>query len=319
MKETNFGRFEQSFMFHMIRDFFLLLIVVAGLELAIRYAVVVYDFKSNEPQRVERAAQQLAGDIKSIMLNTSGGDAAKNMSVLAPLKYKRGAISNEPPQGVTLDGNFFKTVVSAGDGIVIRQNHENEYTVRMRCTFLINGNEMPKISPLDDAVNDRIHGVVPYNIRFTDVASELRPDKVKRKDVAAKDLFNDPVYQDAFLSILFDSYQDFLANGHTPPPAVVESKKEWLASGDSLDRILEEKFYITGLETDFIPFMDIKKHVAAQGQHYSDTKLGRELGKDVFTSKRVLKANKRVGRAMVRGYTGLIEIPRDSYGTSWGE
>jgi hypothetical protein len=42
MKETSFGRFEQSFMFHMIRDFFLLLIVVAGLELGIRYAVVVY-------------------------------------------------------------------------------------------------------------------------------------------------------------------------------------------------------------------------------------------------------------------------------------
>lgn len=32
------GRFEQSFMFHMIRDFFLLLLLVAGVELAIRYA-----------------------------------------------------------------------------------------------------------------------------------------------------------------------------------------------------------------------------------------------------------------------------------------
>ena len=63
MKEASFGRFEQSFMFHMIRDFFLLLIVVAGLELGIRYAVVVYDFKSNEPQRVDQAAQQLADDV----------------------------------------------------------------------------------------------------------------------------------------------------------------------------------------------------------------------------------------------------------------
>lgn len=258
-------------------------------------------------------------NIKSFMLNTLGGDAAKNMSFLAPIKYKRGAISNEPPLGVTLDGNFFKTVVSAGDGIVIRQNHQNEYTVRVRCTFLINGNDMPKISPLDDAVRDRIHGVVPYNIRFSDVESELRPDKVKRKDVAAKDLFNDPVYQDAFLSILLDAYHDFLADGHALPPSVLESKKEWLASGDSLDRIIEEKFYITGLESDFIPFTDIKRHVAAQGQHYSDNKLGRELGKEAFTSKGVRKGSKRFGRAMVKGYTGLIEIPRDSYGTSWDE
>lgn len=87
MKETNFGRFEQSFMFHMIRDFFLLLIVVAGLELAIRYAVVVYDFKSNEPQRVERAAQQLAGDIKSIMLNSGGPTAAQTVYPILDRNY----------------------------------------------------------------------------------------------------------------------------------------------------------------------------------------------------------------------------------------
>ena len=87
MKETSFGRFEQSFMFHMIRDFFLLLIVVAGLELAIRYAVVVYDFKSNEPQRVERAAQQLAGDIKSIMLNSGGPTAAQTVYPILNRNY----------------------------------------------------------------------------------------------------------------------------------------------------------------------------------------------------------------------------------------
>ena len=86
MKENSFGRFEQSFMFHMIRDFFLLLIVVAGLELAIRYAVVVYDFKSNEPQRVERAAQQLAGDIKSIMLNSGGPTAAQTVYLGSQLR-----------------------------------------------------------------------------------------------------------------------------------------------------------------------------------------------------------------------------------------
>ena len=87
MKETNFGRFEQSFMFHMIRDFFLLLIVVAGLELGIRYVVVVYDFKSNEPQRVERAAQQLADDVKSIMLNSGGPTAAQTVYPILDRNY----------------------------------------------------------------------------------------------------------------------------------------------------------------------------------------------------------------------------------------
>ncbi len=86
MKETSFG-FEQSFMFHMIRDFFFLLIVVAGLELGIRYAMVVYDFKSNEPQRVERAAEQLAEDVKSIMLNSGGPTAAQTVYPILNRNY----------------------------------------------------------------------------------------------------------------------------------------------------------------------------------------------------------------------------------------
>ena len=87
MKENNFGRFEQSFMFHMIRDFFLLLIVVAGLELGIRYLAVVYDFKVNEPQRVERSAEQLANDVKSIMLNSGGPIAAQTVYPILDRNY----------------------------------------------------------------------------------------------------------------------------------------------------------------------------------------------------------------------------------------
>lgn len=70
------GSFEQSFMFHMIRDFFLLLLVVAAVELAIRYAVLRYNFAQAEPARVARAAEQLANDVRSIMLNSGGPTAA---------------------------------------------------------------------------------------------------------------------------------------------------------------------------------------------------------------------------------------------------
>ena len=73
------GRFEQSFMFHMIRDFFLLLLLVAGVEMGIRYAALRYDFSHQEPQRVERATQQLANDVKSIMLNAGGPTAAQTV------------------------------------------------------------------------------------------------------------------------------------------------------------------------------------------------------------------------------------------------
>lgn len=37
---TASGRFEQSFIFHMIKDFFLLLVAVAAVEMAVRYAAL---------------------------------------------------------------------------------------------------------------------------------------------------------------------------------------------------------------------------------------------------------------------------------------
>ena len=82
------GRFEQSFMFHVIRDFFLLLLLlVAAVEMSIRYAALRYDFSRQEPTRVDRAAQQLANDIKSIMLNSGGPLAAQTVYPILNRNY----------------------------------------------------------------------------------------------------------------------------------------------------------------------------------------------------------------------------------------
>ena len=79
MKAKDFGRFENSFSFHMIRDFFLLLLVVGAAEVGFRYASLKYNFKTTEQVRVERAAQQLADDIRAIMLNSGGPVAAQTV------------------------------------------------------------------------------------------------------------------------------------------------------------------------------------------------------------------------------------------------
>jgi hypothetical protein len=79
--------FEQSFMFHMIRDFFLLLLLVSSVEMGIRYALVRYDFSSNEQSRVEQATAQLANDVKSIMLNSGGPLAARTVYPILNRNY----------------------------------------------------------------------------------------------------------------------------------------------------------------------------------------------------------------------------------------
>ena len=98
------GSFEQSFMFHMIRDFFLLLLAVAAVEMTIRYAVLRYNFAQGEPGRVDRAAQQLANDVRSIMLNAGGPNAAVTVYPILNRNYDDLGLSIAvEPSAVTVD------------------------------------------------------------------------------------------------------------------------------------------------------------------------------------------------------------------------
>lgn len=87
MNTPSANRFEQSFVYRMIRDFFLLLVAVAAVELGIRYLALLYQFRTAEPQRVNRAAEQLASDVKSIMLNSGGPLAAQTVYPILNRNY----------------------------------------------------------------------------------------------------------------------------------------------------------------------------------------------------------------------------------------
>ena len=87
MNSIGFGRFDQSFVFHMIRDFFLLLLLVAGLDVGIRYFAFIYEFQTTEQKNISRAAQQLADDVKSIMLNSGGPTAAHTVYPILNRNY----------------------------------------------------------------------------------------------------------------------------------------------------------------------------------------------------------------------------------------
>ena len=88
MKVYEFGRFEKSFSFHMIRDFFLLLLLVTCVELGIQYASMVYKFQTTEQSRIDASAQGLADDIKAIMLNSGGPTAAQTIYPILRRNYE---------------------------------------------------------------------------------------------------------------------------------------------------------------------------------------------------------------------------------------
>lgn len=76
---SRLGRFDQSFIVRMIKDFFLLLLVVAALELGIRFTLVLYDFYEKENTVTRVAAERLASDVRRIMMNSGGPVAARTL------------------------------------------------------------------------------------------------------------------------------------------------------------------------------------------------------------------------------------------------
>lgn len=93
MNDREFGRFEKSFSFHMIKDFFLLLLLVTCVELGIQYANMVYQFKTTELSKIEDSAQKLSDDLKAIMLNSGGPTAAMTIYPILRRNYEDAGLS----------------------------------------------------------------------------------------------------------------------------------------------------------------------------------------------------------------------------------
>ncbi|MCE8470481.1 histidine kinase, partial [Rhodovulum sulfidophilum] len=54
------GRFDKSFLIHMIKDFFLVLLAVTVLEFALKAALVYYKFETSGAEEAQGVAEDLA-------------------------------------------------------------------------------------------------------------------------------------------------------------------------------------------------------------------------------------------------------------------
>jgi len=73
------GRFDKSFLIHMIRDFFVLLVLVTVLEFAIKAGLVYYKFRVEGPETTREVASDIADNVRSIMRNEGGPVAARTV------------------------------------------------------------------------------------------------------------------------------------------------------------------------------------------------------------------------------------------------
>lgn len=73
------GRFDKSFLIHMIRDFFIILVLVTVVEFSLKAGLVWYNYVVNGEQEAAVVAEDLADNVRSIMQNEGGPVAARTM------------------------------------------------------------------------------------------------------------------------------------------------------------------------------------------------------------------------------------------------
>jgi hypothetical protein len=77
--DPSIGRFDKSFLVHMIKDFFLILLAVTVLEFALKAAGVYYNYRINGVPEAQAVADDLADNVRSIMRNEGGPVAARTI------------------------------------------------------------------------------------------------------------------------------------------------------------------------------------------------------------------------------------------------
>ena len=137
LKKTKFhtyDRFDQSFMFHMIRDFFLMLLLVVFIELLFRFFLVWNDFQNDRQQETRAAAEALASDVHKLMVNSGGPVAARTVYPMFKTNYEQQGffIAIEPSEVTIRSIEETFQFTSRGISSQFGKGDHHSYSVQLR-------------------------------------------------------------------------------------------------------------------------------------------------------------------------------------------
>ena len=237
------------------------------------------------------------------MLLRHGGEAERDMLWTSSIYMCRFAFSSEIKQDdskqmPSMDGNMLKKLVSGGsDTISFRRMHANDADkVFFRPTIFILANDLPKITPCSEEINDRLQ-VVDYHYSFQSKPTELHHKPVNR-DIST--LFGQDDYGDAMFWLLTQEYDEWEREGFPELPPCETELQEDLMEQSNVKNILLGRYELTGQDTDEVEAKDIQTYLRQCGYVGSETKITREMKQLGLGASRV-----RRGRQRVKVYTGL--------------
>jgi hypothetical protein len=197
------------------------------------------------------------------------------------LQYKRIILPNEINYKCELNGNSIKKISNGGSDILIgRGRGGNETPFTPHFLAVVFANDLPKITPYDDAVDNRLR-VLNYAKKFVDEPSnemELKKDHNIKAELVI------PRFQRCMVGLFIQQHLQFTKYGAVEEPAEVkQAKKDWVGEdviGGFMTNFLNE-FEITNDEEDFITSHDIEHWLVCGKYGVSMKKFGVEMKKHV--------------------------------------
>ena len=209
------------------------------------------------------------------------------------LENARIACSLEIESRVELSGAMLKTI-SGGDELSFR----NLYTSKMRvfrpqCTLFLSANDVPPITPMDGAIQDRLR-VVPNEVQFlTRDSLPVETEFQRWRDERVADFIN--TNPDALVQLLL--VETDISGLVSDIPEIMASTKEVTESQDNFEEVLWEAFEEAAAD-DFVPCRDVS--ALFKGTGMSEVAVGRRMSRLGFGSRA-----KKVNKHTVNGYFGL--------------
>lgn len=216
-------------------------------------------------------------------------DEAKKLAWLKDFVGKRLVFSNEiRMDGKGFDGNLLKSIVSGGDGLKIRGNFEDQSHFVNRATLFILSNDMPEITPSDDALVLRCK-CFKYNVSFVKDPVE---NFQRKADPNIKEKFLQDKYKNGLIQLMIRTYnslteEEKVLGGSIEEPKCVkiECKRRVVNEKENFMNFIKERYEITNNEEDYVPSREIIDYIKDDcDMKFSDIQIGRILSEMLSVS-----------------------------------
>lgn len=248
----------------------------------------------------------------SIALKSNITDEAQRLRWVLLLRHKRIIVSNELSSNVHIDGNMLKKMSNGGkDDLTARMHGGYETHFQVGFLPILFAQDLPKITPYDDAVETRIRSI-PYTKRYVDEPSN---DLELKKDVNLDNDIPTDSFRQAFLRLLFRSYAKFHSNGRVEVELeeIRNSTKDIVGCEANVIDTWQCSYEITNNPEDYVLSSDIQKWLDTEKLGISIVKFALEMKRYCHIKKHtgVFSKDKKVNGKSGKAWFGCRLIPDD--------